>query len=85
MTTIMLVSDETLRVRNAGRIAAAELRELHDLRDSYPRCYGRERFMEEADRILDAALDEADGIVGSSMLPKCVVCDDLGCEHCPKV
>lgn len=88
MTTITVVPQEAVRTRMAGRIASEALRELLALRDTYPRSYGRERVMEEADRILDEALDEAENVVakfGPSALPTCVVCDDLGCEHCPKV
>jgi hypothetical protein len=80
--------DDVVTIRYAGILARPGLRELADLAARYPRSYSRDRVMAEADAILDAALDEAaDGVAKfpASSMPKCVVCDDLGCEYCPKV
>ena len=79
------LSFSSTRARYAGVIARPALLRLKLDAEKYPRSYGRDRVMAEADAILDAALDEAaDTAVKFSVLPSCVVCDDLGCEFCPK-
>jgi len=68
----------------AASLAKPGLAKLLADAEKYPRSYGRERIMEEADAILDYALDMARK-VASLPAPMCVVCDGLGCEFCAKV
>lgn len=68
----------------AGRLARRHLSRLLADAEQYPASYDRERIMREADAILDDALD----LASKAKLVKpvaCVVCDDEGCEFCPKV
>lgn len=69
----------------AGMAAAPELEELLAQAQAYPASYDRERVMREADRILDAALDESVQALGPRRIVMCAVCQDDGCEHCPAV
>lgn len=86
MSATEALSYRSTRARVAASAARSELVALLELAERYPRSWGRERVMAEADLILDKALDEAEALAMKfNVLPKCVVCDDLGCEFCPKV
>lgn len=82
--TVTLVPDEVVVVRYAGILSRSAFQDLEAKRKRWPRAYSRQRYMEEADAILDAALDQAAAAV-KQYPAECVVCDGLGCEHCPKV
>ena len=68
----------------AGILARPPLEDLAKMAREYPASYSRERVMEEADRILDQCLDNA-AMGWRPNIPRCVVCDDHGCEFCPAV
>ena len=77
-----LVPDETVRIKMAGIEARPALRDLADKARRWPQSYSRERVMEEADAILDAALDKASRALAQA---DCIVCDGEGggrCEFC---
>lgn len=85
VSTWRRVPDDVVTIKYAGILARPLLRELAETAARYPRSYSRERVMAEADAILDAALDEAAAGVVKYPASDCIVCDGLGCEHCPKV
>lgn len=73
--------------RLAGIAARPGLQRLLADARAYPASYDRERLMMEADRILDESLDEARRILSrkTKRIVMCAVCQDEGCEMCPKV
>lgn len=84
--TVQLVPDEIVTIKYAGILVRPPLADLVATAAKYPKSYDRERLMEEADRLLDAALDHAaSGVAANPPRTSCVVCDGLGCEFCPSV
>lgn len=84
--TVQLVPDEVVTVKYAAVLVRQPLRELAAMVARYPGSYDHERHMEEANRLLDAALDHAvAGVAANPPRTACVVCDGLGCEFCPAV
>ena len=83
-----IVPDEVVIVRYAGILARDSMRELAAMSSKYPKSYSRERVMEEADRILDMCLDNAETVVAEYPPEEgkpCVVCDRTdghSCEFC---
>jgi hypothetical protein len=89
--TVTLVPDEVVVARYAAILSRPAFRDLEVRRERWPRAYSRRRYMEEADAILDTALDVAAATVAQypadepAKPAECIVCDGLGCEFCPKV